>query len=70
MAWQGDLKYPEGDHEFSQELIAIKERKEVLQRQLDTLAKELEEAENEMAIQGVDPFASGDQVVQCFDGRA
>lgn len=43
---------------------------EDLQGQLDTLATELKQVEDEMAEQDMDPLASGDSVVRSFGGDA
>lgn len=42
----------------------------VLQKQLDTLAEKLKEAEDKMVEQGIDHFASGDPVVRFFNDGA
>lgn len=43
---------------------------EVRQKQLNILAEELKETEDEMIEQGMDPLALGNQVVRLFDDSA
>lgn len=40
-------------------MTSIRGRMEVLQKQLDTVAEELKEAEDEMVGKGMDPLVSG-----------
>lgn len=48
------------DHqEFAKKVTSIRGRMEVLQKQLDTVAEELKEAEDEMVGKGMDPLVSG-----------
>lgn len=48
---------------------SIRENMEYLQRQLDMLADKLKQAEDMMVDQYMEPFGSGDYVVQCFGGN-
>lgn len=52
------------DHRLVLTVSLIRERTEVLQRQLNVLADELNQVENQMADKDIGPSSSGDYVVQ------